>query len=55
MKKLQILPIINSNLGKWVLKDSANHVYGYYATKHQAEVAKEIQLKKINSLFLDFK
>ena len=55
MKKLQILPIINSILCKWVLKDSANHVYGYYITKQQAEVAKEIQLKKINSLFLDFK
>ena len=55
MKKLQILPIINSQLGKWVLKDSTNHVYGYFETKHQAEVAKDIQLKKINKLFLDFK
>lgn len=54
MKKLQILPLMNSKLGKWVLKDS-NHVYGYYETKQLAEVAKEIQLKKINSLFLDFK
>ena len=54
MKKLQILPVINSKLGKWVLRDS-NHVYGYYETKQQAEIAKEIQLKKINSLFLDIK
>jgi hypothetical protein len=55
MKKLQILPVINSNLGKWVLKDSSNHIYGYFDTKQQAEVAKETQLKKINKLFLDFK
>lgn len=55
MKKLQILPVINSQLGKWVLKDSANHVYGYFETKQQAEVAKDIQLKKMNKLFLDFK
>jgi hypothetical protein len=55
MKKLQILPIINSNLGKWVLKDSSNHVYGYYATKQLAEFAKDIQLKKLSLLFSDFK
>lgn len=53
MKKLQILPLMNSKLGKWVLKDS-NHVYGYYETKQQAETAKEIQLKKLSLLFSDF-
>lgn len=55
MKKLQVRPLLNSNLGKWVLKDSSNYVYGYYATKQQADIAKEIQLKKINSSFSDFK
>ena len=51
---MQVLPLLNSNLGKWVLKDS-NHVYGYFDTKKQAEVAKEKYLKQINNLFLDFK
>jgi hypothetical protein len=53
MKKLQIFPILNSKLGKWVLKDT-NHVYGYYDTKQQAEHAKDIQLKKLSLLFSDF-
>lgn len=54
MKKLQVLPLINSNLGKWVLKD-ATQIYGYFGTKKQAEQAKDLQLKKMNKLFLDFK
>jgi len=54
MKKLQVLPLINSNLGKWILKDST-HIYGYFSTKKQAEQAKDIQLKKMNNMFLDFK
>lgn len=54
MKKLQVLPLINSNLGKWVLKDST-HIYGYFSTKKLAEQAKELQLKKMSKMFLDFK
>lgn len=45
---------MNSNLGKWVLRDS-NHIYGYYETKQLAEKAKELQLKKLSLLFSDFK